>query len=58
MSPCIIWVPNIHELDAKEANSLSLGLLVNHLSGIVKDLPLKIVLLLLRLIFRKKWIPL
>ncbi|CAN1355520.1 Protein Ycf2 [Linum perenne] len=32
MSPCIIWVPNIHELDAKEANSLSLGLLVNHLS--------------------------
>ncbi|CAN1364719.1 Protein Ycf2, partial [Linum perenne] len=35
MSPCIIWVPNIHELDAKEANSLSLGLLVNHLSSLV-----------------------
>ncbi|CAN1355521.1 Protein Ycf2 [Linum perenne] len=32
LPPSIIWVPNIHELDAKEANSLSLGLLVNHLS--------------------------
>nr|AGW04709.1 hypothetical chloroplast protein [Matelea biflora] len=32
MSPCIIWIPNIHDLDVKEVNSLSLGLLVNHLS--------------------------
>ncbi|CAN0898383.1 Protein Ycf2 [Linum grandiflorum] len=32
MSPCIIWIPNIHELDAKESNYLSLGLLVNHIS--------------------------
>nr|QFV18607.1 hypothetical chloroplast RF2 [Delphinium anthriscifolium]QFV18623.1 hypothetical chloroplast RF2 [Delphinium anthriscifolium] len=32
MSPCIIWIPNIHDLYAKESNYLSLGLLVNHLS--------------------------
>nr|YP_009477089.1 hypothetical chloroplast RF21 [Adenocalymma nodosum]YP_009477106.1 hypothetical chloroplast RF21 [Adenocalymma nodosum]AVM81563.1 hypothetical chloroplast RF21 [Adenocalymma nodosum]AVM81564.1 hypothetical chloroplast RF21 [Adenocalymma nodosum] len=32
VSPCIIWIPNIHELDLYEANDLSLGLLVNHLS--------------------------
>nr|YP_010760484.1 Ycf2 protein [Cuscuta polyanthemos]YP_010760536.1 Ycf2 protein [Cuscuta polyanthemos]WEY30459.1 Ycf2 protein [Cuscuta polyanthemos]WEY30460.1 Ycf2 protein [Cuscuta polyanthemos] len=32
MSPCIIWIPNIHDLDVNESNSLSLGLLVNHLS--------------------------
>nr|YP_010621305.1 hypothetical chloroplast RF2 [Cuscuta europaea]WBF90851.1 hypothetical chloroplast RF2 [Cuscuta europaea] len=32
MSPCIIWIPNIHNLDVNESNSLSLGLLVNHLS--------------------------
>nr|YP_010931564.1 Ycf2 [Oenothera speciosa]WKN51356.1 Ycf2 [Oenothera speciosa] len=33
MSPCIIWIPNIHDLDANESDYLSLGLLVNHLSG-------------------------
>uniref|UniRef100_UPI0030C687CA AAA family ATPase n=1 Tax=Bradyrhizobium sp. TM233 TaxID=2599801 RepID=UPI0030C687CA len=32
MSPCIIWIPNIHDLDVNESNSLSLGLLANHLS--------------------------
>nr|YP_009673707.1 Ycf2 protein [Cuscuta mexicana]YP_009673755.1 Ycf2 protein [Cuscuta mexicana]QDF46416.1 Ycf2 protein [Cuscuta mexicana]QDF46417.1 Ycf2 protein [Cuscuta mexicana] len=32
MSPCIIWIPNIHDLDVNEANSLALGLLVNQLS--------------------------
>ena len=32
MSPCIIWIPNIHDLDVNESNYLSLGLLVNHLS--------------------------
>nr|YP_011027072.1 hypothetical chloroplast RF21 [Sedum dasyphyllum]YP_011027089.1 hypothetical chloroplast RF21 [Sedum dasyphyllum]WQN01322.1 hypothetical chloroplast RF21 [Sedum dasyphyllum]WQN01339.1 hypothetical chloroplast RF21 [Sedum dasyphyllum] len=32
MSPCIIWIPNIHDLDANESNYLSLGLLVNYLS--------------------------
>nr|QPC56541.1 Ycf2 [Schisandra sphenanthera] len=32
MSPCIIWIPNIHELYVSESNYLSLGLLVNHLS--------------------------
>ncbi|KAH0670506.1 hypothetical protein KY285_024785 [Solanum tuberosum] len=32
MSPCIIWIPNIHDLDVNESNDLSLGLLVNHLS--------------------------
>nr|YP_010760066.1 Ycf2 protein [Cuscuta indecora]YP_010760117.1 Ycf2 protein [Cuscuta indecora]WEY29991.1 Ycf2 protein [Cuscuta indecora]WEY29992.1 Ycf2 protein [Cuscuta indecora] len=32
MSPCIIWIPNIHDLDVNESNSLSLGLLVTHLS--------------------------
>ncbi|KAF3685272.1 hypothetical protein FXO37_00784 [Capsicum annuum] len=31
MSPCIIWIPNIHDLDVNESNDLSLGLLVNHL---------------------------
>ncbi|KAK9007901.1 hypothetical protein V6N11_074815 [Hibiscus sabdariffa] len=34
MSPCIIWIPNIHDLDVNEANYLSLGLLVNYLSRI------------------------
>nr|YP_010044568.1 hypothetical protein RF2 [Gynandropsis gynandra]YP_010044586.1 hypothetical protein RF2 [Gynandropsis gynandra]QPF24607.1 hypothetical protein RF2 [Gynandropsis gynandra]QPF24608.1 hypothetical protein RF2 [Gynandropsis gynandra] len=32
MSPCIIWIPNIHDLDVNESNYLSLGLLVNSLS--------------------------
>nr|QXI83923.1 hypothetical protein RF2 [Kuepferia damyonensis]QXI83941.1 hypothetical protein RF2 [Kuepferia damyonensis] len=32
ISPCIIWIPNIHDLDVNESNYLSLGLLVNHLS--------------------------
>nr|UFI07857.1 putative RF21 [Arceuthobium verticilliflorum] len=32
MSPCIIWIPNIHDLDVNESNSLSVGLLVNFLS--------------------------
>nr|YP_010176083.1 Ycf2 [Pseuderanthemum haikangense]YP_010176100.1 Ycf2 [Pseuderanthemum haikangense]QSQ71218.1 Ycf2 [Pseuderanthemum haikangense]QSQ71235.1 Ycf2 [Pseuderanthemum haikangense] len=32
MSPCIIWIPNIHDLDVNESNYLSLGPLVNHLS--------------------------
>ncbi|KAI5653094.1 hypothetical protein M9H77_30281 [Catharanthus roseus] len=32
MSPCIIWIPNIHDLDVNESNYLPLGLLVNHLS--------------------------
>ena len=32
MSPCIIWIPNIHDLDMNQLNYLSLGLLVNYLS--------------------------
>jgi hypothetical protein len=32
MSPCIIWIPIIHDLDVNESNYLSLGLLVNYLS--------------------------
>nr|UJH20805.1 hypothetical chloroplast RF21 [Corybas cryptanthus] len=32
MSPCIIWIPNIHDLRVNESNYLSLGLLENHLS--------------------------
>nr|YP_010974795.1 Ycf2 [Lysiana exocarpi]YP_010974803.1 Ycf2 [Lysiana exocarpi]WNR57372.1 Ycf2 [Lysiana exocarpi]WNR57380.1 Ycf2 [Lysiana exocarpi]WNR57437.1 Ycf2 [Lysiana exocarpi]WNR57445.1 Ycf2 [Lysiana exocarpi] len=32
MSPCIIWIPNIHDLDVNASNYLSLGLLVNYLS--------------------------
>nr|QFQ49017.1 hypothetical chloroplast RF21 [Memecylon ligustrifolium]QFQ49035.1 hypothetical chloroplast RF21 [Memecylon ligustrifolium] len=32
MSPCIIWIPNIHDLDVNESNYLSLGLLANDLS--------------------------
>nr|YP_010443426.1 hypothetical protein RF2 [Arenaria serpyllifolia]YP_010443445.1 hypothetical protein RF2 [Arenaria serpyllifolia]UTE94300.1 hypothetical protein RF2 [Arenaria serpyllifolia]UTE94320.1 hypothetical protein RF2 [Arenaria serpyllifolia] len=32
MSPCIIWIPNIHDLDVNESNYLSLRLLVNYLS--------------------------
>ncbi|KAJ8427175.1 hypothetical protein Cgig2_025737 [Carnegiea gigantea] len=32
MSPCIIWIPNINDLDVNESNYLSLGLLVNYLS--------------------------
>nr|YP_009141235.1 hypothetical chloroplast RF21 [Lathyrus clymenum]AIL55761.1 hypothetical chloroplast RF21 [Lathyrus clymenum] len=32
MSPCIIWIPNIHDLDRNESDDLSLGILVNSLS--------------------------
>nr|YP_009749789.1 Ycf2 [Leucanthemum maximum]YP_009749808.1 Ycf2 [Leucanthemum maximum]YP_009775837.1 Ycf2 protein [Leucanthemum virgatum]YP_009775856.1 Ycf2 protein [Leucanthemum virgatum]QIJ46060.1 Ycf2 [Leucanthemum maximum]QIJ46081.1 Ycf2 [Leucanthemum maximum]QJA16063.1 Ycf2 protein [Leucanthemum virgatum]QJA16082.1 Ycf2 protein [Leucanthemum virgatum] len=32
MSPCIIWIPNIHDLDVNQSNYFSLGLLVNLLS--------------------------
>nr|YP_010727102.1 Ycf2 protein [Filipendula vestita]YP_010727118.1 Ycf2 protein [Filipendula vestita]WDZ66636.1 Ycf2 protein [Filipendula vestita]WDZ66637.1 Ycf2 protein [Filipendula vestita] len=32
MSPCIIWIPNIHDLNMNESNYLFLGLLVNSLS--------------------------
>ncbi|KAJ0875569.1 Protein Ycf2 [Helianthus annuus] len=32
MSPCIIWIPNIHDLDVNESNYFSLDLLVNLLS--------------------------
>nr|USZ79669.1 hypothetical chloroplast RF21 [Nyctocalos pinnatum]USZ79689.1 hypothetical chloroplast RF21 [Nyctocalos pinnatum] len=32
MAPCIIWIPNIHDLNRNDSNDLSLGLLVNHLS--------------------------
>ncbi|KAL4396752.1 hypothetical protein AHAS_Ahas01G0123300 [Arachis hypogaea] len=32
MSPCIIWIPNIHDLDVNESNYLSLSLLVTYLS--------------------------
>nr|QXU59419.1 hypothetical protein RF2 [Pontederia sp. AU63]QXU59439.1 hypothetical protein RF2 [Pontederia sp. AU63] len=32
MSPCIIWIPNIHDLYMTESNYLSLGLLENYLS--------------------------
>nr|YP_010447768.1 hypothetical chloroplast RF21 [Corydalis yanhusuo]YP_010447797.1 hypothetical chloroplast RF21 [Corydalis yanhusuo]USR67281.1 hypothetical chloroplast RF21 [Corydalis yanhusuo]USR67311.1 hypothetical chloroplast RF21 [Corydalis yanhusuo]DBA09923.1 TPA_asm: Ycf2 protein [Corydalis yanhusuo] len=32
MSPCILWIPNIHDLSVRSSNSLSLGLLVNSLS--------------------------
>jgi len=31
MSPCIIWIPNIHDLYVNESNYRSLGLLVNYL---------------------------
>nr|YP_010940406.1 Ycf2 protein [Eremurus zoae]YP_010940423.1 Ycf2 protein [Eremurus zoae]WLR81350.1 Ycf2 protein [Eremurus zoae]WLR81367.1 Ycf2 protein [Eremurus zoae] len=31
MSPCIIWIPNIHDLYVNESNYLSLGLLENYL---------------------------
>nr|YP_010565550.1 hypothetical chloroplast RF21 [Yoania prainii]UZA66662.1 hypothetical chloroplast RF21 [Yoania prainii] len=31
MSPCIIWIPNIHDLHVNESNYLSLGLLDNYL---------------------------
>jgi hypothetical protein len=32
MSPCIIWIPNIHNLTRRESMVLSLGLFVNDLS--------------------------
>uniref|UniRef100_UPI0030FE2E18 Ycf2 protein n=1 Tax=Dactylicapnos scandens TaxID=1406284 RepID=UPI0030FE2E18 len=32
MSPCILWIPNIHDLSVHVSNDLSLGLLVNSLS--------------------------
>ncbi|MFQ6663810.1 hypothetical protein Gotur_031177, partial [Gossypium turneri] len=34
MSPCIIWIPNIRDLDVNEANYLSFGLLVKSLQGL------------------------
>nr|YP_010176756.1 hypothetical chloroplast RF21 [Vicia costata]QSQ72459.1 hypothetical chloroplast RF21 [Vicia costata] len=33
MSPCIIWIPNIHDLDRTESNDLSLAILANSLSS-------------------------
>nr|YP_010287005.1 hypothetical protein RF2 [Limnobium laevigatum]YP_010287022.1 hypothetical protein RF2 [Limnobium laevigatum]UKT61085.1 hypothetical protein RF2 [Limnobium laevigatum]UKT61086.1 hypothetical protein RF2 [Limnobium laevigatum] len=33
MSPCIIWIPNIHDLYVNESNYVSLGLLANSLSS-------------------------
>ena len=30
-SPCIIWIPNMHDQDVNESNNLSLGLLENYL---------------------------
>nr|YP_010475870.1 hypothetical protein RF2 [Corydalis pseudoadoxa]YP_010475898.1 hypothetical protein RF2 [Corydalis pseudoadoxa]UVH70157.1 hypothetical protein RF2 [Corydalis pseudoadoxa]UVH70185.1 hypothetical protein RF2 [Corydalis pseudoadoxa] len=32
MSPCILWIPNIHDMSVRGSNALSLGLLVNSLS--------------------------
>ncbi|KAK9113285.1 hypothetical protein Scep_020804 [Stephania cephalantha] len=32
MSPCIIWITNIHDLSVNESNCLPLGLLANYLS--------------------------
>nr|YP_010015736.1 hypothetical protein RF2 [Rhipsalis baccifera]YP_010015745.1 hypothetical protein RF2 [Rhipsalis baccifera]QOI72720.1 hypothetical protein RF2 [Rhipsalis baccifera]QOI72729.1 hypothetical protein RF2 [Rhipsalis baccifera] len=32
MSPCIIWIPNIHDLNVNESNYLSHGLLVKYIS--------------------------
>nr|YP_010166157.1 Component of 2-MD heteromeric AAA-ATPase complex [Rhipsalis teres]YP_010166165.1 Component of 2-MD heteromeric AAA-ATPase complex [Rhipsalis teres]QRV60130.1 Component of 2-MD heteromeric AAA-ATPase complex [Rhipsalis teres]QRV60138.1 Component of 2-MD heteromeric AAA-ATPase complex [Rhipsalis teres] len=32
MSPCIIWIPNIHDLHVNESNYLSRGLLVKYIS--------------------------
>nr|WRM53868.1 Ycf2 [Echinodorus grisebachii] len=32
MSPCIIWIPSIHDLNVHESNYFKLGLLVNYLS--------------------------
>nr|YP_010712266.1 Ycf2 protein [Corydalis ternata]YP_010712288.1 Ycf2 protein [Corydalis ternata]WDA92921.1 Ycf2 protein [Corydalis ternata]WDA92943.1 Ycf2 protein [Corydalis ternata] len=32
MSPCILWIPNIHDLSVRASNAFSLGLLVNSLS--------------------------
>ncbi|KAL8520684.1 hypothetical protein ACS0TY_011290 [Phlomoides rotata] len=32
ISPCIIWIPNIYDLDVNESNYLCLSLLVSHLS--------------------------
>nr|CAI53855.1 ycf2 [Acorus calamus] len=37
MSPCIIWIPNIHDLYLNESNYLSLGLLTNFLSSLYGD---------------------
>ncbi|KAE9600963.1 Protein Ycf2 [Lupinus albus] len=33
MSPCIIWIPNIHDLDVNESNYFSLSLLIYYLFG-------------------------
>ncbi|KAK9081568.1 hypothetical protein Sjap_026576 [Stephania japonica] len=44
MSPCIIWIPNIHDLSVNESNYLPLGLLANYLSRdfVLPDRSLKI----------------
>nr|YP_010406451.1 Ycf2 [Cymbaria daurica]YP_010406464.1 Ycf2 [Cymbaria daurica]URC16252.1 Ycf2 [Cymbaria daurica]URC16265.1 Ycf2 [Cymbaria daurica] len=33
LSPCILWLPNIHDLGLEESEDLSLGVFANHLSS-------------------------
>lgn len=32
MSPCVIWIPNFHDLYVNESNYLSIGVIENYLS--------------------------
>ncbi|KAL8261126.1 hypothetical protein R6Q59_025175 [Mikania micrantha] len=52
MSPCIIWIPNIHDLDVNESNCFSLGLLVNLLS---KDYETRNILVIASTHIPQKW---
>lgn len=58
MSPCIIWIPNIHDLDVNESNYLSLGLLVNHLSRDCERCSTRNILVIASTHIPQKWIPL
>ncbi|KAF3658451.1 hypothetical protein FXO38_09210 [Capsicum annuum] len=56
MSPCIIQIPNIHDLDVNESNDLSLHLLVNHLSRDCERCSIKNILVIASTNIPQKWI--
>ncbi|KAK9081061.1 hypothetical protein Scep_031056 [Stephania cephalantha] len=58
MSPCIIWIPNIHDLSVNESNYLPLGLLANYLSRDCERCSTRNILVIASTHIPQKWIPL